>query len=122
MVLMSEAKQMLQGRFHIKDLGRLSCFLGINFEQVDSFVMINQRRYLTKILDRFEMSNCKLAFGSETPCDRRYCEVVGSLVYAMACTRPDKCWVIEKLESFCYFDHHTHFITCTVIILAFFLC
>ena len=32
MVLMSEAKGMLKERFHMKDLGRLSYFLGIHFE------------------------------------------------------------------------------------------
>ena len=39
-VLMSEAKQMLQERFRMKDLGRLS-FLGIDFEQCDGFVRMN---------------------------------------------------------------------------------
>jgi len=93
MVLMSEAKQMLQERFRMKDLGRLSYFLGVDFEQGDGFVKMSQRRYLSKILERFQMSDCKpratpseqkLEFGSETPCDtRRYREAVGSLVYAM---------------------------------------
>ena len=118
---------MLKERFHIKDLGRLSYFLGIHFELGDSFVMINQRRSSTKVLDRFEMSNSKqratpskqkLAFGSGTPCDRRYCEVVGSLAYATACTKPNTCCVVEKLESLCFFDHHTHFNTCAVIVLS----
>lgn len=69
---------MLQERFHTKDLGRLLYFLGIDFEQSDSFVN-------TKVLNNFEMCNCKpratpseqkLAFGSETPRDpRRYGEV-----------------------------------------------
>lgn len=65
-------------RFHTKDLGRLLYFLGIDFEQSDSFAN-------TKVLNNFEMCNCKpratpsdqkLAFGSETPHDpRRYGEV-----------------------------------------------
>ena len=46
MVLMSEVKQMLQERFCMKDLHRLSYFLGIDFEQVDGFVKMSQRRYL----------------------------------------------------------------------------
>ena len=37
MLLMSEAKGMLKGRSHMKDLGRLSYFLGIHFEQGDGF-------------------------------------------------------------------------------------
>jgi len=110
MVLTSEAKQMLQERCHMKDLGRLSYFLGIDFEQGDGFVKMNQRGYLSKVLERFEMSDCKpratpseqkLEFGSETPCDpRRYREAVGSLVHAMTCTRPEICSVVSGLSQF----------------------
>ena len=109
-VLMSEAKQMFQERFRMKDLGRLSYFLAIDFEQGDGFVKMIQRRYLSKILERFEISDCKpratlseqkFEFCSETPCDpRRYREAVGSLVYAMTCTRPDICWVVSRLSQF----------------------
>ena len=60
MAYMSEAKQMLhETGFRMKDLGRLSYFLGIDFEQGDGFVKMNQRRYLSKVLEGFEMSNCK---------------------------------------------------------------
>ena len=34
---------MLQERFRMKDLGRLSHFSGIDFEQGDGFVKMNQR-------------------------------------------------------------------------------
>ena len=30
---------------------------------------------------------------------RRYCEIVGSLIYAMTCTRPDLCWVVSRLSQ-----------------------
>ena len=110
MLLMSKAKGMLKERFHMKDLGRLSYFLSIHFEQGDGFVKMNQKGYITKVLERFEMSNCKprstpseqkLEFDGETLVDpRRYCEAVGSLVYAMTCTRPDICWVVTKLSQF----------------------
>jgi len=71
-------------------------------------VKMNQRRFLSKVLERFEMSNCKsrampsvqkLKFGSETTCDpRNYCE--GSLVlcYDMYQTRPT--WVVSRLSQF----------------------
>lgn len=65
-------------RFYIKDLGRFLYFLGIDFEQSDSFVNI-------KVFNNFEMCNCKLrviffdqkfVFGSEIFYDfRRYGEV-----------------------------------------------
>ena len=43
---MSEAKRMLKERFHMKDLGRLSYFLGIHFEQGRGFVKMNQKSYI----------------------------------------------------------------------------
>ena len=110
MLLMSEAKRMLNERFHMNDLGVLSYFLGIHFEQGNGFVKMNQKGYITKVLERFEMSNCKprstpseqkLEFDGETLMDpRRYREAVGSLVYAITCTRPDICWVVTKLSQF----------------------
>ena len=94
MMLMSEAKRMLKEKFHMKDLGRLSYFLGINFEQGDVFVKMNQKSYISEVLDRFEMSDRKpkptpseqtLEFGNETPTDpRQYPDQVGSLVYFYA--------------------------------------
>ena len=48
MLLMSEAKGMLKERFHMKDLGSLSYFLGIHFDQGDGFVKMNhQKGYIT---------------------------------------------------------------------------
>lgn len=109
-VLMSEAKQMLQERFRLTDLGRLSYFAGIDFEQGDGFVKMNRREYLTKALERFKMAYCKLrahllsrslSVGSETPCDpRRYREAVGSLVYALTCIRSSICGVVSRLSQF----------------------
>lgn len=41
------------------DLSRLSYFLVIHFEQKGGFVKMNQKRYISKVLERFEMSDCK---------------------------------------------------------------
>ncbi|CAB4044841.1 Hypothetical predicted protein [Paramuricea clavata] len=58
-ILMSDTKQMLKDKFHMKDLGRLSYFLGIDFKQGVDYVRMNQRKYLEKLQEKFEMSNCK---------------------------------------------------------------
>ena len=78
---------------------------------------MNQSFYLLGVLERFQMSDCK---PRTTPCEqkfdvnnsntsdddessaediRRYREVIGSLVYAMTCTRPDLAWVVTKLSQ-----------------------
>eukprot|EP00794_Sanderia_malayensis_P001728 gene1728-1926_t len=106
---MNETKMMLQERFKMKDLGKLSYFLGIEFEQGDDFVEMTEKRYLSKVLERVQMSNRKpkntpseqkLDFSGESKCDATlYREAVGSLIYAITCTRPDLCWVVSKLSQ-----------------------
>ena len=59
MMFMSEAKRMLKERFHMIDLSRLSYFLVIHFEQKGGFVKMNQKSYISNVLERFEMSDCK---------------------------------------------------------------
>lgn len=42
---------MLQERFKMKDLGRLSYFVGIEFRQGDRFVKMSQKKYSLKVLE-----------------------------------------------------------------------
>lgn len=72
---------------------------------------MSQEWYVTKIRERFDMTNCK---PRTTPCElkcdltendsdlidpRTYREVVGSLIYLMICTRPDISYIIGKLSQ-----------------------
>lgn len=50
----------------MKDLGKFKHFLGIDFNQTDGQVKMSQKRYVTKILERFGMQDCK---SRETPCE-----------------------------------------------------
>ena len=110
-LLLCETKNMLKEKFKMKDLGKLSHFLGIDFEQGDGFVKVNQKEYLHKVLERFGMSDCKPrstpselkveSNGNEEPVDPRiYREAIGCLIYAMICTRPDICWIVTKLSQY----------------------
>ena len=79
------------------------------FEQGDGFVNMSQRKYLFKILQRFQIldykprstsSEQKLEFSEQSKCDfKLYREAVGILIYAMTCTRPDLCWLVTKLSQ-----------------------
>jgi len=109
-LLMCDTKNMMREKFKMKDLGKLSHFLGIDFEQGHGFVRMNQKRYLCKVLEKFEMSDCKPratpseqkleSNGEEVADARKYREAVGSLIYAMMCTRPDIAWIVTKLSQY----------------------
>jgi hypothetical protein len=48
----------LDSAFAIKDLGPLHYFLGIELFSSDRGFILSQRRYITEILDKTNMSNC----------------------------------------------------------------
>ena len=50
----------------MKDLGKLSWFLGIEFKCENGTIEMNQTRYLEKVLERFKMKDCK---PKSTPCE-----------------------------------------------------
>lgn len=108
-------KNSMKNKFNMKDLGRISHFLGIGFEQTNGKIKMSQKGYVMKMLERFGMSDCK---PRTTPCElkvesgendqdssrevqnpREYREIVGSLIYAMTCTRPDISWIVSKLSQ-----------------------
>ena len=109
--LLKSIKGRLAERFVLKDLGGLAYFLGIDFEQGNGYVKMNQKRYLTKVLEKFGMNDCKPRCtpseqkitcheNGEVVDSRRYREIIGSLIYLMTCTRPDICWVVTKLSQY----------------------
>ena len=117
-----EVKRELKLKFNMSDFGTLSYFLGIEFKFGDNIVKMDQSLYLKKVLKRFGMEECK---PRKTPCDhnftfsntddkivnvRFYRELVGSLIYAMTCTRPDISWIVSKLSQYLScptVEHHT---------------
>ena len=104
-------KKILKDKFRMKDLGEIRKFLGINFERKeDGSMTMDQTKYLNEVLTRFGMEECN---PRSTPCELKpsqsddktiidepgYRAAVGSLVYAMTCTRPDLSWVVTKLSQ-----------------------
>ncbi|KAJ8381057.1 hypothetical protein SKAU_G00018350 [Synaphobranchus kaupii] len=109
--VLKDVKEMLSAKFKMKDLGRLNRFLGIDFMQSDGCVKMSQEKFVNKILERFNMQNCR---PRETPCDqkqdytenavkmddvRMFREAVGSLIYLTTCTRPDLCFVVSSYHN-----------------------
>ena len=116
--IVTQIKDILKTRFKMTDLGNISYFLGIEFHQSAGQITMSQSHYLKGVLKRYNMENCKPrstpseanldVYASESddsvhspsPEDvTRYREIVGSLVYAMTCSRPDLTWIITKLSQ-----------------------
>jgi len=108
--VMCEIKHLLKNRFKLRDLGQLTWFLGIQFIQENGCIKMNQTQYLTRLLEKYNMANCKprptpcemklnLSSDATSECSVNYREIVESFIYAMTCTRPDLCWIVTVLSQ-----------------------
>lgn len=111
-------KQMLSTNFKMKDLGLICHYLGIHISQNlrEGTIKIDQENYLKNVLKNFNMSECKPCLTpmednfdhsvlkrekSESPeLETRCRKVIGSLMYAMLCSRPDICLAINILSRY----------------------
>lgn len=119
--VIQELKDTLKSEFEMKDLGPAGRILGMEIrrDRNSGKLFLNQQEYIEKILSRFGMASCK-AIG--TPYDRNlklssamcpeseadkldmqkvpYSQAVGSLMYAMVCTRPDLAYPLSVVSRF----------------------
>jgi hypothetical protein len=112
----NQLKKDLWAEFEMKDLGELKYFLGIKVTRNRQArqITIDQSTYIRMVLERFGMQDCNPAY---TPMatgvkleqaavedilvdERQYQSIVGSLMYAMLCTRPDLAYAISQLSQF----------------------
>jgi ATP-binding cassette subfamily B (MDR/TAP) protein 1 len=98
----------------MKDLRELHFFLGMEVERNrdEQLLRMNQIKYLMEILKCFQMEECKPirvpldakvklqrnANGNDESKGFPYQQAVGSLMYAMLCTRPDLAYPISVLN------------------------
>ena len=101
-------KKLLSKEFDMKDLGVAKKILGMEISRENGVVHLSQKRYIRKVLERFNMDTSKpvstplashfklselqmpqsmdeVEHMSKVP----YASAVGSIMYAMVCTRPD---------------------------------
>jgi len=119
--LIQELKDTLKSEFEMKDLGPAGKILGMEIQRdrTSGKLFLNQSKYIEKILSRFGMASCKAI---STPYDRNlrlssamcpqsdaekldmqrvpYAQAVGSLMYAMVCTRPDLAYPLSVVSRF----------------------
>ncbi|XP_019197088.1 PREDICTED: uncharacterized protein LOC109190944 [Ipomoea nil] len=99
--------------FKIRDLGKPSFFLGIETVDTKGGIVLSQRRYMTDLLGRAGMSDCKPlttpaavtkpVTASDEPFDNltQYRRIVGALQY-LTIRRPDLSFSVNRL---CQFMH-----------------
>ena len=84
-----QIKTRLNSKFKMTDLGKLSWFLGKQFECENNTIKMNQSRYIKKIFSKFSMADCKpcemdimkTSNGVDLIESKTYCEIIGSLMY-----------------------------------------
>lgn len=93
-------------------LGEADVILGIRIIRENGAISLSQSHYIEKVIERFGESNCspvstpmdpsiKLVPSSGTPISQlEYASLIGSLMYAMTCTRPDIAFAVGKLSRF----------------------
>src|SRR5215813_721669 len=127
--ILSNVKTWLANQFQVKDLGEASYVLGIQIlrDRKKWLLAMSQASYIDKILIRFGMQNSKkgnLPFRHGIHLSKEqslktpqvveemrhipYASAVGSLMYAMLCTRPDIYFavgVVSRFQSNTGLDH-----------------
>ena len=108
-------------QFQMKDLGDAQYVLGIQIvrNRKNKTLAMSQASYIDKMLSRYKMQNSKKGllpyrYGihlSKEQCPKTpqevedmrnipYASTVGSLMYAMLCTRPDICYSVGMVSRY----------------------
>ena len=119
--LLYGVKQFLSKNFDTKDMGEASYVIGIMIhrERSRGILGLSQDTYINKVLEIFNMKNCSSSVAPILKGDRfnlnqrpkndfeqehmkniPYASVVGSLMYAQVCTKPDIAFVVGVLGRY----------------------
>jgi hypothetical protein len=114
-------KERFESEFAMKDLGAARQIFGMRItrDRKDQKLWLSQEKYIEKILQRFNMDKCKSVTSpfanhfklSHDGCPKvdkekkemknvSYASVVGSLMYAMVCMRPDIAHAVGVVSRF----------------------
>jgi len=119
--LLTSVKVWLKNHFQMKDLGEAQRILGIRIfrDRSRRMLSLSQESYIDKILERFSMTNSKKGYlptisgvnlsKSQSPTTPEeiqrmsripYASAVGSIMYAMMCTRPDVAYALSMASRY----------------------
>ena len=111
-VHIQETKDFLSKSFQMKDMGEADVILGIKIKRDGGRIKLGQSHYIDKVLNRFKLQDLTpisspmeqgMKFTKHTgkPISQlEYAKIIGSLMYAMTCTRPDIAFAVGKLSRF----------------------
>ena len=107
-----KTKAFLSKNFDMKDLGEADVILGIKIIRDGNHIGLSQSHYIEKVLQKFNHLDCNPV---STPFDQtvslqpnkgcpvaqlEYAKVIGCLMYAMTCTRPDIAYAVGRLSRY----------------------
>ena len=119
--LLHDVKNYLSSNFEMKDMGEASYVIGIEIfrDRSQGILGLSQKAYINKVLERFKMESCTLSpvpiqkgdNFSLSQCPKNdlehkemdnipYASIVGSLMYAQTCTRPDISFAVGMLGRY----------------------
>ncbi|GJY32035.1 zinc finger, CCHC-type containing protein [Tanacetum coccineum] len=108
-------REFFSTRFSMEDMGEADVILGIRIKHGSNGIAISQSYYNEKALKKFSYFDCtpmsspmdtseKLMPNNDQPVSQlEYSRVIGCLMYAMTCTKPDIAFVVGKLVTIRYF-------------------
>ncbi|GKU99886.1 hypothetical protein SLEP1_g12666 [Rubroshorea leprosula] len=107
-----ETKRFLSRNFSMKDMGAVDVIFGIKIHRDGDNLILSQSHYIEKVLKKFNFYDCAIV---STPFDPNvrltsndgkpiaqleYSRVIGCLMYAMICTRPNIAYAVGKLSRY----------------------
>jgi hypothetical protein len=111
--VVEERKNLFMKKWECRDLGEPKEFLRMSIKRVGDQIHLDQTEYLKKVLERFNMMDCRVAatpmvegyrpLAHEGPVDEQrrhlFQSIIGSLLYLMLGTRPDIAYAVTKLAQ-----------------------
>jgi hypothetical protein len=119
--MIDTTKRWLSSNFDMKDMSEASYVLGVKIirDRAKRLLGLTQETYIKKMLERYHMQDSK---PMDTPVDKSlslscdmcpktleekkkmsripYASAIGSLMYAMMCTRPDICYAVGLVNRY----------------------
>jgi len=102
-------KQQLSSQFHMKDLGELRYFLGLEIVRTAQGLFVSQKKYITDLVREYNLAHSKpmklplhtqvKLSGTPLSQPEQYRRLIGKLLY-LTLTRPDVSYAVQLLSQY----------------------